>query len=243
MAVTARTLVGDALIEVGVADPIDAPSAVDAERGLRILNRDILDPWNAQRQFAFARRFDTFSWPNGEASRTIGPTGNFVIPHARPIEILDANRIDQTVHYPVNIRDAAWFAGLSIPNFNSTWITDIYYSPEVPHGTIRAWPVPTTTQSLQLETYVALAQFVTLDASADFAPGYESAVIETLKELCYAAWHRPQPPEQRERAMKARALVQVANAALVRRRIHTDAPSSGTGAIGSDSVGFRARQF
>jgi len=241
---TARTLITDALIEIGVVGETQAPSGADAARALRILNRDVMDKWNASRQFSTGRVFTQGTFAASTATRTIGPSGggSFVLT-PRPIELLSASRIDANNYaYPINLRDSAWWARLYDPTFESTYITDIYYDPgNGPNGTMRPWPIPDASQTVRVESLAILSSFSTLDSSLDFAPAYESAVSETLKELFCRAWHRPYPEGLREAARDARASIQIQNVSRP-RRLQTDAPSTVI-RVGSDIEAFRTRTF
>lgn len=245
MSVTAQTIIADALREIGVCPQEDDPQAADAARALRILNRDIMDPWNAQRQFATGRVFTTGTFAASGQTRTIGPTGagGFVLT-TRPIALLAAARIDSNnLAYEIRIRDAAWWNALPMPLLATSIITDIYYDPSGPvNGTMYPYPIPSGTQSVRVETYSLLTQFSSITASADFAPGYESAVVNTLKELCCHAWRKKLPEGLEKMARESRAVIQILNNSLP-LRTSTDAPSSCSGPIGSDSTGFKSREF
>lgn len=223
MAVTARTLITDALIEIGVLAETDADlSATDGQLGLRILNRDIMDRWTAVRPFAFTKVLTSGTFAASTATRTIGPTGSYVLT-PRPIELLSAYWEDSAnMRYPINIRDESWYANKPDPELTSSQITDIAYFPTAPNGTMYPWPIPTGNVTVWIETYSVLSQFATLDTSADFAPGYESAINQTLKEFFCRAWKCPFPEGLREDAAKARALIQVLNPASRPPRIATD---------------------
>lgn len=220
---TARTLVTDALIEVGVLAESDADlPAADGALGLRILNRDIMDRWTAVRPFAFTRVITSGTFAASTATRTVGPTGSYVLT-PRPIAIYSAYWEDSNdIRYPIRIRDEEWYANLIDPEFTAANITDIAYFPTAPNGTMYPWPIPTAVQTVRIETDSVLAQFATLDTSADFAPGYESAVIQTLKEMFCRAWHRPMPEGLAEDAIKTRALIQTLNPNMRPPRIATD---------------------
>lgn len=243
--VTAQTLITDSLIEIGVLPENQNPSAEDNARALRILNRDIMEPWSIQRQFASGRVFTSGTFAASQSTRTIGPTGTYVLSF-KPIALLSAMRIDSNnLAFPVRIRDAQWWGALNYPGFTSTYITDIYYDLNDQsnlNGTMRPWPVPSQSNTVRIETLSILTAFADLTTALDLAPGYESAVCETFKELLSRAWHKAIGKDLADAARHARAIVQIVNLAKP-RRVQNDAPGTITGSTGSDPSAFKTRDF
>ena len=248
-AVTARTLINDAMMELGLIDETDVASGDDASRALRILNRDIMDPWNVQKPFSLGSVFTTGSFAASTQTRLIGPTGtgSFTL-DPRPTEILSAQRVDTATnpdtYYPLRVRDAAWYASKNQPLYESTYITDIYYDPAATllNGTLYAWPVPSAAQSVRVETNAVTSVFATLDTSLNLAQGYESAISHTLKELLADAFGIPTPPGLAAKAQKARTIIEIQNLRLP-IPLRTDAPGMPGHRHGSDIVRFRTRDY
>lgn len=211
MSVTAITLITDALEELNIVQAGQTPEAGDADRVLRILNRDIMDRWNAIRPFATTRVITSGTFLANTATRTIGPTGAYVLT-PRPIELLNAEWVDTNdQRIPISIQDEHWYASLPDPEQTDANILQIAYFPTTPNGTMYPWPIPTGNVTVELETRSVLAQFTVLTTTADFAPGYESAVVQTLKELVCDAWGKPYPPGLPGDALKARNAVMSVN--------------------------------
>ena len=248
MAVAASTLISDALIEAGIIGAGQTPAANDSALGLRLLNRDIMDPWNAIKPFSMGSVLTTGTFAASTATRLIGPsgTGSFTVT-PRPTTILSAQRVDTAAnpdeYFPIRVHLYSDYPWRPIPLYSSTDITDLYYDPSatLPNGTMYAWPVPDATQTVRVETPAVMGTFATTATTLEFAPGYEAAIVKTLAELCCMAWHRPFPDGLRDEARKLRAIVQINNLRLERRRLYSDAPRS-IGRIGSDIEGFRTRE-
>ncbi len=115
----------------------------------------------------------------GDASYTVGPSGNFNIT-PRPVELMDVYIVDGGISYPVNqVLVDRWNA---IPDKTvSTDIPDtVYYNPTIPTGTLQIWPVPNKAVSLRLVTWQAVRQFASLGTIIQLPPGYERALIFAL---------------------------------------------------------------
>ena len=250
MATTAQTLIQDALYEINVYSDGQTILPADLQRGLRLLNRDIMDPWSVQKEFAFSRQYISPNFPQGAASITLGPSGNAVDvngakiqPTPRPVEILNATAVySNNLNRVVEVRDEAWYYNLNYPTFQSIYITSLYYQRDTPNGTLYAWPQPSAAQVINLVLLLAASQFTDTTTIYTLAPGYESAICLTLKEIFCRAWNRPLPDGLASAAAMARAVIQMRNSNR-RRPLRTDAPSTVTSPVGSDIVGFRTRQF
>src|SRR3990167_5989712 len=180
---TPRTLISDSLIECGVIAENQTPGSAEAARALRILNRDIMSAWSVVRAFATTKVITSGTFAASTATRTIGPTGTYVLT-PRPIELLQAHWVDSgDLRYPIRIRDEQWYGALVDPELTAEDITDIAYFPTVSNGTMYPWPIPTGAVTVEIMTLAVLAEFADLDTDASFAPGYERAVTQTLKEL------------------------------------------------------------
>ena len=207
MAVSARTLITNALVDSGISASGVTIDGDDGQRCLKILNREIMDAWNAQRYFATHRVITSGSFAASTSTRTVGPTGSYVL-NPRPDEILQANWVDSAgFRRPISIRDADWYVEQGTPTQTGSQISDIAYFPTVPNGTMYPVPIPDTAQTVELETRSVLTQFSALDSTADLAPGYENAIHHTLKEPFCMAFEKPMPIDFPENARKARRIV------------------------------------
>jgi hypothetical protein len=203
-----NTIVANALIEAGVFGPGETLPAPDQALSLSRLNR-MIDSWRSKRLFLYASTIATYSWTGGQASRSIGPAGNFVVT-VRPQAIRAANYVDANGNRSqLNIRDRDWFISQAV-RLSSAIPTDLYYAPTVPAGTIYLLPYPSATVSIELMLDIILASFAAA-SSVDLAPGYEEAITQSLAELLCVSYSRQVPAELAESARRARAMIQAAN--------------------------------
>lgn len=183
MAFTTRNLLSEALSELNIVGVGQSMQAADADLALNKLHR-LLDNWNAERAAVYADQFLTFTLAPNEQTRTIGPTGNWVTSQ-RPVRVdglnVILNNVTPPVRTKVNVRDAAWWDALTVPEVTGTFPTDAYYSPDWPNGTFHLWPVPTVAYDFEIWCRIVLSQ-PGLDDTFTLPPGYRDAITLTLAE-------------------------------------------------------------
>lgn len=209
----ARTLITQALIELGVINAAEAPSSEDAELGLARLNL-ILDDWNAEYGALYAETIDSYELDPGTSPHTFGPTGATFTLTQRPVSVRSANLVIDGIRVPLALRDAAWWMGLTDPTTQGQ-PSDAYYEPAWPNGQLYLWPVPDAADTLELLTRTALAQ-VTLDTDMSLPPGYLSALTLTLAEQLAAPFQVQAAPMTLRNADKARARIFAHNSRIPR---------------------------
>lgn len=231
---TTADLLRDALIEIGVQDPIETvePNA----QSLALLRyNSILDQWNAQALAVYTVTFPTFSTVSGLNPHTIGPTtGTFVVTQ-RPVSILAANRIlssgTSLAKIPITVRDKDWYFANAVPNIQSGIPTDLYYSPSWENGSIYFWPVPNAVFTVELEVRLVLSQVTEADigATVTWPPGYQRALMLTLAEDLVTPFTVPMPPKLEGLAREARGVIFANNNALVRIQTRQSGMPGGSG--------------
>lgn len=202
---TARQLIAEALLELGVGTPGQALEAAIAAQGLSKLNR-IIDNWNAEREAIYADQWLTFTLTRSLQPHTIGPTGATWTTAQRPVSIENAQLIVGDVTYPITLRLAAWWAGQSDPTLSDDLPTDLYYDATWPNGSLYFWPVPSASYDVQLLVRAVLTDY-TLDTVVNLPPGYRDALTLTLAEECAASMGMMAEPSTVMSASKARARI------------------------------------
>lgn len=206
---TARDLITETFEDITVLAPGDVLGETEATRALSKLTR-LLDNWNAEREAVYASRLVTYTLTPALQPHTIGPAASsptFTVTQ-RPVSIDAANLIIPSgtadIHYPLNLRDDAWWASQPIPALSTSIPTDLYYSADWPLGQIYLWPVPSVAYGLELQTRIVLADLA-LDDTVSFPPGYQDAIILTLGEMLAPTY--PPAVAQPEAAAMARARI------------------------------------
>jgi len=82
---TAGEQINRALRLLGVLAEGETPSADMSNDALTALDQ-MIDSWNTERLSVFATQDQMFTWPAGEITRTLGPSGNFV--GLRPVMVV-----------------------------------------------------------------------------------------------------------------------------------------------------------
>jgi hypothetical protein len=184
MSVKAIDIITEAMQELNLTSAVEVPSAEDAAYCLKKLN-SILDEWSARRAYAFNVGFSLYTLMPNHQPHTIGPTGDFVVTQ-RPVKIEAAALVlnnGTNVDLPMTLRDDDWWAAQQVKQISTSVPTDLYYSPDMPNGSLYLWPIPTTAYGIRLETWVQLPVFADLNTTSyNLAPGYQRALTLTLAE-------------------------------------------------------------
>lgn len=177
-------IITQAMTEIGVLDPGEAPKAGETQTGLTKLNR-FLDARNAAKRYIYATQFFIGTLHPNLQPHLIGPTGtaNFVMPQ-RPVKIENANILlnypgPGTVRSRVEIHDDEWWANNLAPSIQSVLPTDMYYSADWPNGSMFLWVVPTVAYPLELNLWTILSQLQLADTFS-MPPAYMDWVVYEL---------------------------------------------------------------
>lgn len=200
---TALDLITDAFIEIGATAPGEQPQADEAQWGLRKLN-DLLDTLQALRKWVFGFNFVTYNLVPNLSPHTIGPDPYGPNPWAaptfstgeepRPVRIESAaqllNNGNTTVDLPINIRDKDWWALNQVKKILTNVVTDLFYDPFSPLGSLFFWPVPNAAAPVRLQLWQTVSQFDSItdpiggpSGPGIWPPGYRNAIKLTLAEM------------------------------------------------------------
>ena len=182
MSVNCQDLIHDALRISGSAQSTEALTAEQAQDHLRTLNR-MLDTWNIHRLMVYTVDPLVYTLVPGQQSYTMGPGGT-LDPVFRPVRIEEAYiRImngTQTYDRPLQlVQDEGW-ADISVKNATSPIPTILYNQGDYPATTISLWPSPTAANKIVLYCWHQLTQVTDVNATLNFPPGYEEAVVYNL---------------------------------------------------------------
>jgi hypothetical protein len=241
-------LIRDALIEIGVQDPIETVDPNMQSLGLLRLN-SILNQWNAKGEASYTATFPTYTTTASLSPHTIGPTSATWSATQRPVDILGANRVLSSgtglVRIPIAIRDAVWwFSQLSAPNIETGIPTDLYYAPTFPNGSIYFWPVPSEAYTVALMVRLILGDALDEDdLGTDIAlpPGYYRAISLSLAEDLVTPLTVPMPQQLPSKATQARAVIFGVN--TVSTRIRTRQSGVPRGAPSGATFNWHSRSF
>jgi len=172
MTTSAGDQINGALRLIGMLAEGETPSAATSEDSLTALNQ-MIDSWNTERLSVFTTQDQIFTWPVSQATRTLGPTGNFV--GNRPILIDDSTYFKDTsnnLSFGVKIINQQQYNGIAVKNTTSTYPQVLYVNMGYPDITMTVYPVPSKTLEWHIVSVEELTQPAVLATTLSFPPGY-----------------------------------------------------------------------
>lgn len=179
MTTTAGDQINRALRLIGVLAEGETPSAATSQDALLALNQ-MIDSWNTERLSVYATQDQVFSWPAGEISRTLGPTGDFV--GNRPVYFDDATyyKASSGVSYGIKFINQAQYDGIAVKTATSTFPQVIFVNDTFPDVEMFVYPKPTQTLEWHFISVEELTQPASLSTDLYFPPGYMRAFTYNL---------------------------------------------------------------
>jgi hypothetical protein len=138
------------------------------------------------------------------------PPPTYAIQTQRPAKIESASIIQNGIKISrLNIRDDEWWANNRTTQIATSVPTDLYYSADFPNGQMFIWPIQTAAYTLELETWVNLADIADFTYPFYLPQGYRDAVTYSLAESLCPSYEVPQTKVAMlyEAARRARAKV------------------------------------
>lgn len=169
---TAGDQINGALRLIGMLAEGETPSAETSADALFALNQ-MIDSWSAERLMIYATQDQTFSWPQGTISRTIGPTGDFV--GNRPVQLDDSTYFRDAstgVSFGIKIINQQQYDGIAVKTVTSTYPQVIWLNMDMPNMSMYIYPVPTRAIEFHFISVEELSQPATLATNLVFPPGY-----------------------------------------------------------------------
>ena len=190
----------------------ETPSAETANDALFAL-RQMIDSWDTERLSVFSTQDQVFSWPSGERTRTLGPTGDFV--GLRPVLLDDATyfRDPQTnVSYGIKFINQQQYNGIAVKTVTSTYPQVIFTNMTYPDIEMVIYPVPLRLLEWHFISVEKLTQPALLSTEMSFPPGYLRAFRYNLAcELAPEFGVEPSPTVSRIAMYSKRNLKRINN--------------------------------
>lgn len=169
---TAGDQINGALRLIGMLAEGETPSAETSADALFALNQ-MIDSWSAERLMIYSTQDQTFSWPQGTISRTIGPTGDFV--GNRPVQLDDSTYFRDAstgVSFGIKIINQQQYDGIAVKTVTSTYPQVIWCNMDMPNMSMYIYPVPTRAIEFHFISVTELDQPATLATNLVLPPGY-----------------------------------------------------------------------
>lgn len=193
-----RDLITDALTDLSVLGVGRRLSARDGALGLRYLQM-IIDSAELKPGVIYGVLRSSYTLVASTASRTIGPSGNYV--QARPIWLASATvkEVGSDVETPLGILKRDEYLYERDKTLTAETPSEIYLDPTVTNATLYFLPIPTTAATLVVGTPTALTGFSgTLDTEYTFPPGYWEWFQLLLRNKLARPFTRPLTQDMRD---------------------------------------------
>ena len=176
---TAGDQINRALRLLGVLAEGETPSAEVSQDSLMALNQ-MIDSWNTERLSTFVTQDQVFTWPAGEISRDLGPSGDFV--GNRPVLMDDATyyKAPNGVSYGIKFINQQQYDGIAVKTVTSTYPQVCWVNMGFPNVTLTVYPKPTQDLEWHMISVQELDQPATLDTVLYYPPGYLRAFTYSL---------------------------------------------------------------
>jgi hypothetical protein len=209
---TAGDQINRALRLLGVLAEGETTSAAASQDGLMAMNQ-MIDSWNTERLSVFSTQDQVFTWPAGEITRTLGPSGDFV--GNRPILIDDATYYRDpgtNVSFGIKMINQQQYDGIAVKTVTSTYPQVMFVNMTYPDVTMTIYPKPTRDLEWHFISVDTLTQPVNLSTTLAFPPGYLRAFTYNLAmEFAPEFGVEPSPQVQRIAMTSKRNLKRINN--------------------------------
>lgn len=210
---TAGDQINRALRLLGVLAEGETPSAATSNDALVALNQ-MLESWNLERLMIYNTIDQVFTWPTGEITRHLGPTGEFV--GVRPVLLDDSTYYRDpgtNVSFGIKFINQQQYDGIAVKTVTSTYPQVMWINMEHPNISMTIYPKPTRDLEWHFISVQELAQPATLATDLYFPPGYLRAFAYNLAmELAPEFGVEPSPQVQRIAMTSKRNLKRINNA-------------------------------
>jgi hypothetical protein len=169
---TAGDQINGALRLIGQLAEGEEPSSATATDALAALNQ-MIDSWNTERLSVFSTQDQVFSWLPNFATRTLGPTGDFV--GNRPILIDDSTYFrdpSSNISFGIKLINQQQYNGIAVKTVTSTYPQVMFVNMTYPDITMTVYPVPTKVLEWHIVSVEELTTAALLSTPLAFPPGY-----------------------------------------------------------------------
>jgi hypothetical protein len=176
---TAGDQINRAFRLLGILAEGETPSASMSQDALMAMNQ-MIESWNTERLSTFVTQDQVYTWPAGEISRDLGPTGDFV--GNRPILMDDATyyKAPNGVSYGIKFINQQQYDGIAVKTVTSTYPQVCWVNMGFPNVTLTVYPKPTQDLEWHMISVQELDQAADLATPLYFPPGYLRAFTYNL---------------------------------------------------------------
>jgi hypothetical protein len=169
---TAGDIIKGSLRLIGQLAEGEEPSADTAQDSLASMNQ-MIESWNTERLAVYATQTQVFNWPGGVASRTLGPTGDFV--GQRPVQVDAATYFkdgENGLSFGIKLVNQDQYNGIALKSVTSSYPQVLWVNDTYPDVTLTVYPVPSKLLQWYIVSVEPLSQPAVLATELTFPPGY-----------------------------------------------------------------------
>lgn len=170
---TALDMIKRSMRLAGVLGEGETPTATEASDALTAFN-SMLDSWSIERLMVYSMLQENFTWTAAQSSRTIGSGGNFST--TRPTRIENGYTKIGGIDYPYRVVTKEFYDAIVDKTTQGSFPEVVYYEQKSPLGVIYAWPVPSASIDIYVNSWRQLQQFTALTTDLALPAGYQYAI-------------------------------------------------------------------
>lgn len=204
MTTSAGDQINGALRLIGQLAEGETPSAATSNDALTAMNQ-MLDSWSTERLSVFTTQDQVFTWPANIATRSLGPTGNFV--GNRPVLIDSSTYFLDTsnnISFGIKLINQQQYNGIAVKTVTSTYPQVMFVNMAMPDITMTVYPVPSKALEWHIISVTELVEPATLATTLVVPPGYLRAFRFNLAAEIAAEFGVEPPPQVQRIAMSAK---------------------------------------
>ena len=204
MTTSAGDQINGALRLIGQLAEGETPSAATSNDALTAMNQ-MLDSWSTERLSVFTTQDQVFTWPANIATRSLGPTGNFV--GNRPVLIDSSTYFLDTsnnISFGIKLINQQQYNGIAVKTVTSTYPQVMFVNMAMPDITMTVYPVPSKALEWHIISVTELVEPATLATTLVVPPGYLRAFRFNLAAEIAAEFGMEPWPQVQRIAMSAK---------------------------------------
>jgi hypothetical protein len=181
---TVSDLIHSSMRLIGAIASGETLETFEQNDGLSTLNQ-IISSWNTEGLSLVGRQRQTQS--------VAGFNGPYALA-TRPVRIESASVSGSGIDSPLEIVDSVGWEAIPEKAMQSVYVRKLYCDYAYPNASVYIWPIPRLGGSLEMWTYIPIAQFTSLSQTINLPPGYEAAVRYNLAVELGPEYGRPLDP-------------------------------------------------
>ena len=204
MTTSAGDQINGALRLIGQLAEGETPSAATSNDALTAMNQ-MLDSWSTERLSVFTTQDQVFTWPANIATRSLGPTGNFV--GNRPVQVDDSTYFldpSNNISFGIKLINQQQYNGIAVKTVTSTYPQVMFVNMAIPNIDMAIYPVPSKALQWHFISVVELVEPATLATTLVVPPGYLRAFRFNLAAEIAAEFGVEPPPQVQRIAMSSK---------------------------------------